>query len=82
MTRLPAIADLLLDRALPPQRRGQRRRLAGRYRAARPMPKSGLRQMRDDRRQRAAELARPIGIGEPDRRALALKIRSGPLAGG
>jgi hypothetical protein len=47
-----------------------------------PMPQSRLHQVRHDRRGRAAELAGPIGAREPDGRALALKIRSGPLTRG
>jgi hypothetical protein len=46
------------------------------------VPESCLHQVRDDRRRCAAELARPIGAGEPDRLALALKShrRLGNLA--
>jgi hypothetical protein len=37
------------------------------------MPQSGLHQMRDDRRGRAAELERTTAYGEPDRRTVAMR---------
>jgi hypothetical protein len=42
------------------------------------VPESCLRQMRNDRRRRAAELERTPAAGEPDRRAVAL---NGPRLG-
>jgi hypothetical protein len=74
IARLPAAADLLLDRALPPQRRrGRRRSMAGRCGDPGPMPQSCLHQVRHDRHRCTAELARPIGAGESDWRIVALR---------
>ena len=73
--RLPTIPDLLLHRAVPSQRGGRRRSMAGRNRGSGPLPQGGMHEMRDDRRGRAAELARPIGTGEPDGVAFALMVK-------
>ncbi len=71
----PALADLLLRRAvLPPQRAHQRRSVAGRNRAPGPEAKSGLHQVRDHRRGRAAQLERAADTGEPDWHAVAVTL--------
>src|ERR1700730_7349273 len=54
----PAIADLLLHRALSSQRSCRRRRVARRHRAPRPGAARGMYKMRPDRRGRPAELER------------------------